>query len=325
MWWPVPKVGFNWKKSVEEGASVRNESGNIESDSRLVTLKNKHVAVGVLILISALLAFSFLLNSRQYEFPRVTMLDVGQGDAFLIQSEGKNFLVDTGTVSTKLYEGLGLFGIYHLDGIIISHADDDHCGSLADLRGIVSVDAIYVTKGMKQLQAEKAKDLLRDSSLLVSDENIFELEPGDVLRLGSSRIEVLGPTSCTNEGGNEDSLCFLFKAPSNALDGYWDVFFCGDAEAEQLESLVNANKIGDIDICKVGHHGSKGALSNEVLTTLKPELALVSAGENNRYGHPNAETLTLLNMFSVEVMRSDQQGSVVCNLAPERITVQTMR
>ena len=103
------------------------------------------------------------------------------------------------------------------------------------------------------------------------------------------------------------------------------MLFAGDAETNVLDKLANMNVLNDIDILKVSHHGSKASLDDKVLGAMKPEIALISVGERNRYGHPAPNTLNLLADSDVQVFRSDAQGDVVCSLTMDNIAVAAMK
>lgn len=256
----------------------------------------------------------------------VTMLDVGQGDAFLVKSEGATMLIDTGNQPKKLYAGLARHGVQHLDAVVISHADDDHCGCLADLRGVVDVEEVYVARGMDELGTGKSQGLIKDAESVAREDEVKELSTGDSISLGAVSFTVLSPSALEDEGGNEDSLCLIGESDLNR-DGKteWRMLFAGDAETNVLDNLANKSALNDIDILKVSHHGSKGSLDDKVLSVMKPEIALISVGERNRYGHPAPNTLDLLAESDVQVFRSDTQGDVVCSLTMENIAVTAMK
>lgn len=278
------------------------------------------------VVVSVLFVFTVACSSL---FPRldteVVMLDVGQGDAFLVRSEGRTILIDTGNQTTKLYAALARQGVNRLDAIIISHADDDHCGALNSLRGIVSCDQVMFAAGMGDLGTDKGNELVSDAELLVGEAGITELCKGDMFSVGALEFRVIHPQSLRDEGGNDDSICLLMTSDINH-DGIeeWNALFCGDAEADILESLVDSGELSELDIYKVGHHGSKAALNKELIEKLSPSIALVSVGADNSYGHPHATTLELLASIDAHIFRSDEQGDVVCSLTMENITVLPM-
>lgn len=274
----------------------------------------------------ALMLCSFPMRILDSTCTSIVMLDVGQGDSFLIKSRGSALLIDTGNNPKKLFAGLARHGVNHLDGIVISHADDDHCGCLADLRGVVSVDSVFVAKGFGSVGTDKAENLLKHAEGLSSATGVHELAVDDVITVGSVSFRVISPDGLTDEGENDDSVCLMATTDlNNDGIGEWRALFTGDAESEVLDSLYEKGALEDIDILKVSHHGAKAALDNELMDVLKPEIALISAGERNRYGHPAANTISLLESCNVEVFRTDLQGDVVCILNQANISIRTMK
>lgn len=248
----------------------------------------------------------------------IVMLDVGQGDAFVIRSKGRAVLVDTGNNTYELLEGLAGQGIYRLDAVIISHADDDHCGSLSALRGVVKVDRVCVAAGAATCECDSCIELINHSVSLVGDQGVELMKVGDTMRIGSFSLKIVWPNEFRDEGGNADSLSFLLSY-GEFSDEAWSAFFCGDLEAEEIRLLIDAGRVGDIDILKVGHHGSRKSLDESCLAILSPEIALISVGEKNSYGHPTDEVIDALVASGCKIARTDRDGDVVCKLGPERI------
>lgn len=243
--------------------------------------------------------------------PGITMLDVGQGDAFLVSSKSKHFLIDTGNNDQLLLAGLSHNGIDTLEGIFISHADDDHCGSLIALLGLVNVKHIYLAKDLATCSCDNC-EALRVTAQGFNAEIVY-LEAKEMLMCGNIRFQVLWPYSFTENGGNADSLCLLFEidVDNDALYDY-SCLFTGDAEETTLKKLLQSNDLQDIDILKIGHHGSSRSISEELLDVLQPEYALMSVGEYNRYGHPASAIVELLDKYGVYILRSDLSGELSC-------------
>ncbi len=256
----------------------------------------------------------------------VNMLDVGQGDAILFKSKGATLLVDTGNQSTKLLSALAEQGVHHLDAIVITHPDDDHCGSLPALRGVVSCDQVLVAEGIKSLGTNKTASLVNEASDLVGRSNVNGLSAGDTLQVGALSLKCISPSGLQDEGGNQDSVVLLMRSDVDA-DGVpeWSGLFGGDAESETLQGLEDSGAVGKVDILKVSHHGAKAAMTGELAEELQPELALVSVGSTNRYGHPAAQTINYLQEQGAQVLRTDTQGTVVCSLESSGIKVYCMR
>ncbi len=260
-------------------------------------------------------------------FPRFTddeliMLDVGQGDAFVVRSRGSAVLIDTGTLDMQLVEHLAKNGVYRLDAVFVSHADDDHCGSLKALKGVVGVGRVCVSSPTFDCPCTNCRALLVDAGDLVGSGQVVGLTPGDSIRVGAFTLEVKAPEKFSDQGGNDDSLGILLTHGSAGR--IWTALMCGDLEAEGLERMLQGDQVGEVDILKVSHHGSKNSLTKQLLKRLAPEVGLISVGSGNRYGHPAREVIALLEEQGCKVMRTDQEGDVVCKFTPERILVRSL-
>ena len=249
----------------------------------------------------------------------IVMLDVAQGDAFLLRSKGSAILIDTGNHDALLKEALARQGVFHLDAVVISHADDDHCGSLQALDGVVAIDSVLVAHDAVTCDCESCESLIKSASSVVGSANVKPLAVGDTVTCGEFSLKVIWPHKFNDEGGNADSLCLLASLATSG--GTWTALFCGDAESEQLKEMIDEGTLGDIDIYKVGHHGSKAALTESVVDAIRPEISLVSVGESNRYGHPAAQTLSLLDNVGSHVFRTDEMGDVSCEFSNDGIRV----
>lgn len=256
----------------------------------------------------------------------IVMLDVGQGDAFVVRSRGVAVLVDTGNQDRMLREALARQGVYRLDAVVITHGDDDHMGSLASLAGVVDVRRVLVAQDALACGCAACEGLVADARALAGEGGVAGLRQGDVLEAGAFDLRVVWPERFADEGGNVDSVCLVADADLDD-DGSpeWRALLTGDAERDQLRALLDAGLVGAVDLYKVGHHGSKNALDDEEAAVLAPRIALVSAGANNRYGHPAAETLERLEAVGARVCRTDEQGDVSCKLTDDRIEVRTLR
>ena len=246
--------------------------------------------------------------------PRLVALDVGQGDAILVSDGSTRLLVDTGREDSKLLAALSRNGAYSLNAVLITHFDEDHCGSLSALDPTVSVDAVLVADGCLDCEDPKAMSTLKTADGLAR-EGIFELAFGSRIRLSDHlEFEMIWPTEEVDGCDNEDSICLLMRYDAD-LDGVPEIIalLTGDAESEQLESMV-ASGLGSIDILKVGHHGSAASITSELAEKLGPKASLISVGEGNTYGHPSYRVIDALVSAGSEVLRTDLQGDIVVTL-----------
>ena len=206
--------------------------------------------------------------------PSVTVLDVGQADAILIRQGGTVALVDCG-LDERVVSALVRNNVHHIDAVFVTHWDEDHWGGLPDVLDQLSVGTIVVAADA--LDGAPAEVLNRPGV------TYRQVACGDTVDIGAFRTRVMWPFDTVDGEGNEDSLVLLL---SYAQEGKsLRVLLTGDAELDQECEFVQ--EVGDIDVLKLGHHGSKVSVDTDLLGTLKPELSIASAGEGNRYGHPS--------------------------------------
>ena len=206
--------------------------------------------------------------------PSVTILDVGQADAILIRQGGTVALVDCG-LDERVVTALVRNNVHHIDAVFVTHWDEDHWGGLPAVLEQFSVGTIAV-----------AADALEDAPSQVLNRpgvSYRQVACGDTVDIGAFRARVMWPFDSVDGEGNEDSLVLLL---TYAQEGKrLRMLLTGDAELDQEREF--AQEVGDIDVLKLGHHGSKVSVDGELLDVLKPELSIASAGEGNRYGHPS--------------------------------------
>lgn len=230
------------------------------------------MAVGLLCLMLAA-AVPYIYWDR-FAPPSVTVLDVGQADAILVRQGGAVALVDCG-LDERVVSALVRNNVHHIDAVFVTHWDEDHWGGLPDVLDQFSVGTIVVAADA--LDGAPAEVLNRPGV------TYRQVACGDTVDIGAFRTRVMWPFDTVDGEGNEDSLVLLL---SYAQEGKsLRVLLTGDAELDQEREFVR--EVGDIDVLKLGHHGSKVSVDTDLLGTLKPELSIASAGEGNRYGHPS--------------------------------------
>lgn len=229
----------------------------------------------------------------------VRFIDVGQGDCALLTCGGQSLLIDGGPreASSKLYSILEQLGINRLDYIICSHPDEDHCGGIAGALNFATCDTFFcsVTEHDTKTFANVLKYL--------GETPVTVPEAGDSFSLGQATVTFVGPEA-PSEDVNEGSLvCRVDLGESSFL-------FTGDAGETSEYLMVSAGAPLDVDVLKVGHHGSAGSSSDVFLAAVTPEYAVVSVGKNNGYGHPTEEALERLKAAGAEILRTDERGTI---------------
>lgn len=228
----------------------------------------------------------------------VTVLDVGQADAILIRQGGAVALVDCG-LDERVVSALVRNNVHHIDVVFVTHWDEDHWGGLPAVLEQFSVGTIAV-----------AADALEDAPAEVLNRPGVEyrqVRRGDTVDIGSFCARVMWPFESVDGEGNEDSLVLLL---SYAQEGKsLRVLLTGDAELDQEREFVQ--EVGDIDVLKLGHHGSKVSVDTDLLGTLKPELSIASAGEGNRYGHPSDACIDAVKEAGGAFACTIEQGDII--------------
>lgn len=245
--------------------------------------------------------------------PQVVMLDVGQGDALLIRDGLSCVLVDTGP-SGALSEALARNNVFRLDAVVLTHLHDDHIGGLKDLETSCAVSKVFVGMGVADNLSTSVKDEINS---LTSSE-VEELNVGDRAKVGSFTLTCLWPDEERDGSENADSLCFLLTHNDN-----FKMLFSGDAEQDVLREITP--QVGDIDVLKVGHHGSEISIDEQEALSLKPELAIVSAGANNSYGHPTRECKDILEDAGALFMCTIDYGDIAVMPVQEGLKVRSER
>jgi len=225
---------------------------------------------------------------------RFTVLDVGQGQCLLLQSEGKNYMVDCGGTSDALAadtaaETLLSQGISHLDALILTHYDRDHTGGVEKLLSRLDAE-ILILPPVYSEQNFSAKQIIYAAEDLL-------LSSGD-MEICIFASEILG-------NDNENSSCILFDTKNCVI------LVTGDRDGFGERSLLRNAALPDVDILVAGHHGSKNATCEELLEAVKPEIVCISAGKDNRFGHPAPELLQRLATYGCSVYRTDLQGDII--------------
>ena len=251
--------------------------------------------------------FALLLSSaasyyetRMEKF-RVTVLDVGQGQCVLIQSGDECYMVDCGGGSgtyaaAEAVRALWSNGLYKLDGIILTHFDKDHVNGVVPFLAQTGADALYMPDSSdKGGFREEIKDNFRGTA------NVIDVKT--VISCGTGEITIFPADS--DGTSNESGLCILFQA------GECDILITGDRNKSGELQLMEQITLPDLEVLIVGHHGASASTSLELLRATMPDVAVISVGADNYYGHPHQETLDRLQLFGCEILRTDRDGTII--------------
>lgn len=232
---------------------------------------------------------------------RFTVLDVGQGQCILIQDHGKHYIVDCGgdleeAAADEAVRTLLSQGITRLDGVIITHYDDDHAGGVTYALSRIPAEKLYLPdipdSGNRRSELET---LYADRIVLIPE--------CATVNIHDSGLTLY--TTATAKSDNESSMCVLFQAEK------CDILITGDRGSAGEKALLAHTDLPDLDVLVVGHHGSKGTATLELLTQTHPEVALISVSQDNPYGHPAEDVLERLHLFDCKIMTTAQNGTLV--------------
>jgi competence protein ComEC len=231
---------------------------------------------------------------------RMTVVDVGQGQCILLQSDGRTYMVDCGGSSDRIAadqaaEYLLSQGIFRLDGIILTHYDLDHAGGVQNLLMRIPADVLYLPDIS---DAGTVKNALMGSGIPVQ-----WVTEDTKLSYGKTEIAIFAPES-TN-GGNESGLCILFQREK------CDILITGDRGQVGESILLSRTNLPQLDVLVAGHHGSDDSTGEALLKQTVPNTVVISAGRNNPYGHPGTALLERLAAWGCTVCRTDIMGTII--------------
>jgi len=276
--------------------------------------------VTALLLLACLSWWPLLPESRMF---RIHFLDVGQGDACLLQfPRGETLLVDTGPPSPGLPNQLGVvtntllsMGISHLDGVVLTHPEADHMGGLPQLLKTVSIGKLIATGDTNESPSfQNFLDLLGDCQLpterLLAGDHLAGISDATVTALYPGIDEIGHPFRTRNEC----SLVLLVEQAGLA------VLLPGDISADVERDISGQYPALRCDILKVPHHGSQSSSSSDFLQQVRPSLAVISCGDN-LFGHPSLETIQRLEEVGAKVLVTRYDGTIQLSWNGERLVM----
>lgn len=267
-----------------------------------------------------LILFILLFLKIKPMFNRNTILyflDVGQGDSLLIRTKNnKSIMVDTGGKLTYKKEKWELknrnfdiekntiipfiksIGINKIDYLFLTHGDADHCGNSKSLIDSFNVKKVYLNKGKINNCEKKANgNILYEDYLKIDNVEVHSLNNGNY--------------------NDENSLSMVLLL---LIDNY-KILLMGDAPKSVEEQIIKKNNLNNIDLLKVGHHGSNTSSSKNFIGHIKPKYSIISVGENNKFGHPKESVLN--NLDDSKIYRTDEDGSIMFKIKKNKLKIET--
>lgn len=243
---------------------------------------------------------------------RIAACDVGQGDAILIRYGQRHILIDAGrnnAVLDCLRQEI-FWGNKTIDVAVITHWDEDHIGGFpAVLEQYQVANWIFNPTVADSKIAQNLFSQIKTTTFqpVSGDEMVF---PGMRLRVLWSEQNRVTPQDSRGSDQNHDSVAVVIQTES------FGFFGTGDLECPEQLAITMSGLLNQPAILKIAHHGAKSATCSELLESLRPEVAIISVGEGNSYGHPHPETIQSLHSFGVFLKRTDQIGKIVVEWLP---------
>ena len=263
-------------------------------------------------IIIAIISLIFLINNGRIVNSEVSILDVGQGDSSLIRLKNKNILIDTGgNINYDISKNILIpyfksVGIKKIDYLVLTHGDYDHMGEAINLVKNFKVEKVIFNCG-------EFNDLEKKLIKVLDKKNTKYYSCIKELNIDDNKLYFLNTKEYDNENDNSNVIY-------TELNGY-KFMFMGDASSTTEKEILNKYNLPDIDVLKVGHHGSKTSSSKTFINEINPRYSVISVGKNNRYGHPNKEVLNTLE--DSKIYRTDQDGSIIFKIKNNKLKIET--
>ena len=307
-----------FKKQLKYKENKKRIEKNILIKLKIINFKNLFITIFIITII--LFLFSQIPQNLKINF-----IDVGQGDSTLIITpKHKTILIDGGGKEDDTSDEVGkkillpylLYkGITKIDYIIISHFDTDHVGGLLTVMEELKVEQVIISKqGEDSENYQKFKEIVKKKKIKVAIVN-----KGDKLKIEKDLyFDILWPNKekliSENKLNNNSIVCKLHYKSFSML-------FTGDIEAvaekKMLQEYKNNLQILNSTILKVGHHGSKTSSIQEFIEIVKPKIALIGVGKNNKFDHPNNQVIERLEKYNGRIYRTDENGEISITVNPK--------
>ncbi len=299
--------------------------------ARDMAKERKYKSARIDIIRYSILSIAFLLMTiNPSSGLNITMIDVDQGDGILIETRGANILIDGGSTGKKnvgkysIIPYLKYQGIGEIDAAIITHEDLDHISGVLEImddmenggiriRQLVLPDVSEASRGDNYKKLQKRAWALKIPVTYISCGQNFNVGKTGFLCLNPER-------GMTTEGANAYSTVLFMKY------GEFTALFTGDVEQEGQEHILRdiaANKemFNEVTMLKVAHHGSMYTTDKEFLKLTRPQIAVISCGRDNRYGHPHDELIERLEAVGAKIFRTDRSGAISFSVKNNRISI----
>jgi len=268
----------------------------------------------MLLLIVVFQLGSILSISLQYPtYPlSITFFNIGQGDSVLIETENKlRILVDTGPdgrIVEKLSEKFKVLN-NSIDYVILTHPDMDHIGGMVSVLESFDIKNIILNFKLDEVSSKYFEKL--ESAVEIEKSVLIGVDDKSDFAINNCLLDFVWPEEISKKLSDNDSSISV-KIDCKGFE----TFLGGDISSDIEEKIVD--KLGQVELMKLSHHGSNTSNSDTFLKTLNPRYAIISVGKDNKYNHPNQNVLGILAKNSLEFFRTDEVGDVVCRIRDEK-------
>ena len=234
---------------------------------------------------------------------KIHYIDVGQADAILLTLNNASMLIDAGNNADGelVVNYISNNGISKLDYVIGTHPHEDHIGGLDDVIKNFDIETILMPKVQNNTRTfEDVLDAITDKNLQITSPKV-----GDTYDFSEAQFTIL---SCKNENTDELNTASIVIRLVFDEQSY---LFCADAEKENEYAMMSSGLTLKSNIIKIGHHGSTTSSLEKFLLMVEPEVAIISVGKDNDYGHPHDEIVNRLNKLGIKIYRTDLNGTII--------------
>jgi len=287
--------------------------------------ERRRISLGFIIIMSIAIA---MLTFKETEEIKITMLSVGQGECSVIHgSDIPTIMIDGGSTDVsevakyRIIPYLKANRLTTIECIFISHSDEDHINGVLELLQMPQ-SGIYVKKVVLPKISQQYRNNCYNELIQIAEERgieVYVIEKGNIIPSGLIMFECLNPSlSRATEDINDNAMVLDMRYHEIDGDSFLSALFTGDISREIEEQILS--EVQDCNILKVAHHGAKSSTCEKFLDTAEPEIALISAGKNNSYGHPHKETI--LRLQKCKNMKENQSIYITYNTGQIDITME---
>jgi len=232
-------------------------------------------------------------------------MSIGQGDSILVHSKGLVGLIDTGPgskVSETISQYLPIL-ITKLDFVLLTHFDQDHIEGFIRLADSYQIDKLFITKSFKDnYLITKIKNIIQHKKI-----KTYNLNSNNDFKFGEFEVNVIWPNKNTyQEKLDSNDLSIALEIKEDKCNVYTAGDLSSKYETESSKYILDNN----FEVLKAGHHGSRTSSSEEFLSLINPDIAVISAGENNKYGHPHKEVLDVFNRNNIHIFQTKENDII---------------